>query len=130
MRITSYKLPLLILLLIAAGHYVSTKMSWYWLHPETDIILHGLAGIMFGLFWLNIAKKKITSKSILLTSALAFSVFASVGWEMWEFGTYQLESQGPIERTYYDPSLSDALQDILSSFVGAAATLIVWRGKK
>lgn len=128
MRASPIKLSILILVAIAFGHLSAVYFSLYWKYPATDIILHTLAGVMFGLFWLSLVEGKIESKFLLLVTMLTFAMSAAYLWEAWEFMTYELEIT-PIKRAY-TPLVSDVLSDIFSSFIGGLFVMLFWKRNK
>lgn len=91
--------------------------GWYDHYWFTDVILHTLAGGMFGLFWLGLTYGEYSNSRFifLLTVAMA-GVFGSYLWELWEFcGTYIL----PGIAIAYVPMLGDSLSDMACGMLGA-----------
>ncbi|MBX4195540.1 hypothetical protein KW796_01095 [Candidatus Parcubacteria bacterium] len=90
---------------------------WY-----ADIVLHILAGIMFGCLWLWFSRKLTLPREFLYSSIIMSAVLGSFLWEVWEFGGWYVRG---FSMPYYIPSLGDTLSDILAGMVGAIILCLV-----
>lgn len=133
------KFPLyyvLVLFLIIIGlHFVAnatglyeTKVVWF------DNVLHTLAGISFGLFWLWILKEKNPHASFTFSSLslVAFVLCTAFIWELLEWVFLKLFTSYAYSLSLYSPSLGEASADVISNVVGAFALILVigYRGRQ
>ncbi|MBX4198727.1 hypothetical protein KW800_00375 [Candidatus Parcubacteria bacterium] len=104
-----------LLLVIALGAFLARRYGWYSTYWFTDVILHIIAGVMFGFVWLVIARDSIQSRKLFFLTIILFTVFGGYLWEIWEFiGSVR----NPDFALAYVPSLADTLSDIAWGMLG------------
>ncbi len=102
--------------MVLAGSFLSRRNGWYFDYWYTDIILHIIAGIMFGFLWLLLVRKTEFRPVWLITlGAVAMAVFGSFLWEVWEMTGWRLR---PDQARFYIPEIADSLSDITCGMIG------------
>ena len=115
-------------LIITVLHFVANSTSLY----ETrivwfDNVLHTLAGVGFGLFWLWVLEKKSVHHSFTFSaiSLVAFVLGTALVWELLEFLFFKLFTQYAYNLSLYSPSRGEAGMDIASNLVGAFILILI-----
>jgi hypothetical protein len=115
-------LKLFILLFILASIYLGEKQSFYFKFWWWDMMLHTLAGMVFGLFAFNIfylinSEDSLDFKlnpTFLMIFSISFALSLGVFWEFFEF---------TIDQTFgtnmQKSGLVDTMFDLMLTFIGA-----------
>jgi len=100
------------------GHYES---DFIWI----DKILHIMAGVAIGMFWLWIIQHKFKkikkdkySKFLLVTSVIGFVLIVAFAWEIAEYAFWKNLPTYAQTLKLYSPSILDLVTDILANIVG------------
>lgn len=111
---------LFIFVIVGIVTFFSRKLGWYNNYWYTDVILHFLSGVGFGLIWLGLDKE---SKKPLATvlACVSFAVFGSVLWEYWEYFGWHIT---PSHTRYYIPEMGDTLSDTFFGLIGGLVAAI------
>ncbi len=118
------KALLSLLILITLGHFISRSLGWYFKYGLTDIVLHTIAGIMFGYVWIYFAEKNKSGSVVWISvTSITFATSFSFLWEVWEFWGYKVT---PWITRAYIPTLSDSLGDIAFGFIGGVIFSLVY----
>ncbi len=95
-----------------------------------DLILHVLAGIVYGLIAIFYFQKKYNKRDILVKIIL-FSLLGSILWELIEYGFLIFFTKYALLLDIYSSSLLEALIDILAGLVGGIIlSLVFWKSKQ
>lgn len=94
----------------ATGLY-EMRIIWF------DNVLHFLTGIAFALVWLWVFRGS-------LRGAITFVVGLAIIWELLEFGFLKLFPVSAHSLSIFSPTLSEALEDIVSNVLGAIVLVI------
>jgi len=109
-------------LTVTLGALLSRHFGFYNDYWFTDIILHTISGLAFGVLWIGLYKKTHSPFLLLILGAMSFAVLGSVLWEFWEFAGWQLT---PAQVPFYIPQLGDTLGDIFCGLVGGSLAAII-----
>lgn len=111
-----YKAAIFFLITIAISAKLARSYGWYSNYWYTDILMHILAGVMFGLFWLGLTRTKSYNNRLSLYGSIVMAaVFGSFVWEIWELYGNKFF---PTFTVHYIGTLSDALSDIACGLFG------------
>lgn len=91
-----------------------TKIIWI------DKVLHVMAGIAIGMFWLLISlKHQATSRLINFMSIIGFVLLIALIWEIAEFAFWNLLPNYAEKLELYSPHIKDVLTDMTANLLGA-----------
>lgn len=102
--------------------YFARSLGWYNDYWYTDVFLHTLSGVGFGIFWIGLSKKSTASFLVITLGAVSFAALGSVLWEFWEFAGWRIT---PSHTQFYFPGLADTLSDIACGLAGGAFTGVI-----
>lgn len=114
---SNIKKALSLFIIVAIGTYFARKYGFYNSYWFTDVILHTISGAGFGYVMLSIIGQEKISIKLQIISIIAFAVFGSYLWELWEYSGFHIM---PGVTEFYTPQLGDSLGDIASGMLGAA----------
>jgi len=110
---------------LIVGHFLALVSGMYEGKVWIDIPLHFFGGMLLGFGWLLFIQRPhmqavfgAPSKLFLGLSVLAFALFGSFVWELFElaFSVWAADVAHAVK--WYSPSASDALTDMLAGFAG------------
>ena len=112
-----YKFAAALFVVVAIGSFLARRFGWYADYWFTDVILHTISGVMFGLLWAGFASRTLfSSKIVFAIGMISVGVLGSFLWEVWElWGSIIF----PAFTTNYVPNLADSLKDIACGMLGA-----------
>jgi len=111
-------------IIVAIVALLSRNFGWYNSYWYTDVILHFISGIAFGLLCIALNSKTITSSPfVFFISIVSFAVFGSVLWEFWEYAGWHLT---PSHTQFYIPQLADTLSDIFCGLIGGVCSGLLY----
>ena len=83
-----------------------------------DLILHILAGIVYGLIAIFSFQNKNYNKKTFLILIILFSLFGSILWEITELGFLTYFKEYALLLDIYSPTLLESFTDILAGLIG------------
>jgi len=132
MVLFSKKLLFILIAVILVAHFIAV---WYLLYPKffwLDIVLHLIGGIAVALFVVIYFGDRLNATNsivFIIISLIAWTVFAGVLWEFFEWGFDNFVAT-PYDLPYSQPGLDDTMGDLAMDILGGLVVAILYIKKK